>query len=184
MMRSRPREYDVRRILQPDGVDFLLEPREDDDLPRRGQQLLLGIAGLCLLAALASLAGVVADAALRAGWIESSPWWGLPVGLGVGAAALGVQAWVLGLDDGEVRVALRLHHVTVEGRRVPYTAIAAVEERDGRIVLRLEAEEVVLPTADPELLRELRRAVDGAVEAPAVPPALQRLRQERAARER
>lgn len=170
------RPYDIVRNPQPDGVDYLLLPRDDGEIPLRAEKLIWGTGALILLAMSGSAVAVGTNALHRFGWVTGTPWVGGLLIVATLLAALVLQAWVFTLDDGEVRVALRHHHLTVNAESLPLVDILAVEEQAGEIRLVLAERSVVLPVSREDLLSELRRAVEGA--QPSAPPeSLRRLRE-------
>lgn len=170
------RPYSITRNPQPDGVDYLLVPRDDEDIPLRAEKLIWSTGGLILLAMVGSWVAASSNALHRFGMVSGFPWIAVVLIVGTLIAALFLQAWVFDLDDGEMRVALRHHHVTVDADTISLVSIEEVIAEGDGITLRLKDRVVELPVCRGDLLRELRAAVAGA--QPAEPPeALRRLRE-------
>ncbi|MCA9567895.1 MAG: hypothetical protein KC656_08635 [Myxococcales bacterium] len=165
----------ITRNPLPDGVDYVLERADDGEFPIRGEKLLLGIAVLVVLSMLASFVAVFSNALRAWGLVGGFPWLGVVAGVAVVVGVLGLQGWVFSLDDGEIRVALRMHHVTVGSERLALTDIDRVEATADGIALHTATRAVRIPVRDRDLLADLERAVAGA--PPGSPPeALQALR--------
>jgi hypothetical protein len=167
--------YSIRHVDQPDGVDYLLEPSDDAEIPVRAEKLLLGIAWVIVLAMASSFLALVSRQLAVMGILTGFPWWAV---IAVGTlivGVLGIHRWVFTLDSGEVRIALRHHHLHVDAQRLELVDIESVEPAGDLLELRTAERTIVLPAYDEDLLTALQHAVAAA--QPADPPEeLQRLR--------
>lgn len=171
--------YTIRRAPQPDGIDYLLEPHDDEQIPVRAEKLLLGVMLVIVLSMGGSAIALLSHMLTARGILVGFPWWAVGVVGGLIVAVLAVHRWVFGLDNEEVRVAIRRHHVGVGSRRLLFTEITAIDEDDGELLIRTATSDLRLPAYDAALLADLRRGAESAQLAE--PPAALRALQERAA---